>query len=64
MFTHITNLESILHMPTSCECKQEKPYCRFVARVAYSNTENKDLHRWSNTHDRFAVHTSIAEINQ
>ncbi len=60
MFTRITDLAGILHTPTCCECEQtKKPYCRFAARGAYSNTENKDLHGWSDLRDRFAVHPSV-----
>ncbi len=38
--------------------RRNKPYCRLAARGTYSNTENKDLHRWSDLRDRFAVHAS------
>ncbi len=38
---------------------RNKPYCKFAARVAYSNTENKDSHRWSDMCDRFTVHVSV-----
>ncbi len=35
-----------------------KPNCRFAARVVYFNTENKELHKWSDTRDSLAVHAS------
>jgi hypothetical protein len=56
MFTRFTNLEGILH--ALWIQTRNTPYCRFAAKVAYSNTENKGLHRWYNMCDRFAVHAS------
>jgi hypothetical protein len=56
----ITNLDGILHIYAYMlrMRTRNKPYCRFAARGAYYNTENKNSHGWSDSRDKFTVHPS------